>query len=408
MYRAIWLLNQEEDSDNDEASIASNQGHVPDPNIDLTADEHLAIHKNNLINAINSNNEVWKSKIIQENNTEGREVFVTQTASKVSWKFLAPMVYRSVRDISDDSQLAAYLGISPELFSDYNAPDGLISLLLSNRSVQTRLTRLSGLDIETKEADVETCLCQLVITVISTIDCNVELATNKLRFVTGGILADEKFAVKGISDAYFRNFDDELSLVLEVKRMKTWKKRDLCYRSTRFTQAVSSLMFSRAPTLIITQEQWKLLILSSEEGHQILQYPATLSACGPIDNSLIRCIALCLLASDPERNPKTVLPMKDLGLIVATQVQSAEKAVSKATPASILPRSISLKVPGTRKPLFIFNEMLLGKVDSAFSRCVWSMEEEGSTKEMSDDDDDMSDEDDDMSDLEEDEYDGLL
>ena len=131
------------------------------------------------------------------------------------------------------------------------------------------LNAIHRLPVGSDEIAVQTALTRLVSAVAGALNIEVEVSIGE-RMAVGGILAHNKYDVRGATDIVVRNSDDECLLVIVVKTEETFN--DNWYRDSRATQVLVPLYYFNGPVFIATSTSWKMFFENTER-NSIFTYP---------------------------------------------------------------------------------------------------------------------------------------
>ena len=129
-----------------------------------------------------------------------------------------------------------------------------------DRIVQERLELLNRLATNSSELDTQCALIDLIHSVAAVLKVKVKITTGQ-RMAVGGILAHNKYDVRGATDIVVRNSDDECLLVIVVK---TDTFNDNWYRDSGATQVLVPLYYFNGPVFIATNTSWKMFFEDSK------------------------------------------------------------------------------------------------------------------------------------------------
>lgn len=139
------------------------------------------------------------------------------------------------------------------------------------------------------------------------------------RYGVGGLLADNKYAVTGITDNGY-DADDVPKLIMEQKTGKTFQEGERWYRKSRGVQVFGALYWEGVPAMLATQSQYKLLV-ESPNRDRVYVFPATADDAHQTgrtaSDEFLAVLTLCLISTRQPMShknmhikPKVFTPIK--------------------------------------------------------------------------------------------------
>jgi hypothetical protein len=173
------------------------------------------------------------------------------------------------------------------------------------------------------------------------------------RMAVGGILADNRYNIKGITDICISNNDGVKLLVVEVKTKEAYPGTDNWYRQCKAPQVLTPLYHFNAPTFLATNRCWKVFFENSDR-NEIFTYPtarqlgddepddfANLLGVEVMGLEFIKMLIICLTAK-PAGEPKpTVIPVLPKVVLASSRIPDTSAKPSAPPPA---------KKPRTQEP----------------------------------------------------------
>jgi hypothetical protein len=144
-------------------------------------------------------------------------------------------------------------------------------IALPTSRVLVSLQRLINLPDGSQEDIVQDAVLGVIIAVANALNVGVDPSTNT-RMAVGGILAINKYNIKGKTDICISNSDGVKLLVIEVKTKEAYTGTDNWYRQCKSPQVLTALYHFNAPTFLATNRCWKLFFENSER-NEIFTYP---------------------------------------------------------------------------------------------------------------------------------------
>ena len=222
------------------------------------------------------------------------------TCSGIYHRYLHPSLYRNIRNVGTLNMLAALIKAPTDWEDRYNEV-----ITFGRGIVLNMLASLQGLHVMETEANVSAKYTVLVVTIANSLFMNVSYLSEKM-VILGGLLAHGKYEIKSRTDPVFY-FTDNMKkfLASELKREESFPQGEVWYRDTRGPQTLTALYAYNAPTLLLTQRQFKLFV-ENESRDQVLTYPfgdsvgdmdhINSALMAPVGRNLVKVIVICLLA----------------------------------------------------------------------------------------------------------------
>jgi hypothetical protein len=208
-----------------------------------------------------------------------------------------------------------------------------------NRSFRIAWASLLILSEDAAEIDVQTSLADVIKEVSNALGIQVRVKHSE-RMAVGGILAHNKYDVRGATDIDVRNTDDDCLLVIEVKTHETIAN-DNWYRDHRACQVIASLFYFNGPVFLATNKGWKMFFENCER-NSIFTYPTGSSGDSFVEllevevmgRQFVRAIIICLTAK-PAEPPAAPSPYKtpQKGTIAMTAQKPPDSNQKRRTPA---------------------------------------------------------------------------
>ena len=259
----------------------------------LATNERIAIHLENLHEAINRQN--WRLILTS---WEGMHVQYVEKpkASHIPHTLLFPPVYQSVKGIASLEHLANLLRTPPGWRE-------AVSRVLRDPLLINRLRFLRHLPAAAFESDVHSAFVGMAYRIADVLGLFVHISQQSVDRV-GGLLADETFDIASETDVFVLNRDNVCVFSTEIKTSTSFPQGDNWYRDTRGAQSFCSLYSKNAPLFLFNQEQWKALV-ENEARDEVLTYPFGVHDPIPFVNSLemepmgasfVEALAICMLS----------------------------------------------------------------------------------------------------------------
>ena len=280
------------------------------------------------------------------------ELIQKPTASNVLHTALNPMIYRNVQNAGSLNDLAVLLKSPEDWEARYN-------YIIQDGEIMWKLTSMKALPADTLESEIHARFSSLVVHISVLLRIRV-VANGETNLIVGGILARYQYDVRGRCDPHFSTRSGVHLIASEIKRAKVFKGHHMWYHNTRGVQVLMALYAFNAPTFLLSQQHWKLLV-ENEDRNAILTFPygdehsphvrsAQLASMG---SDFVRAIVICLLS-----NRRTVLEAKAarVGSSIPCITPEKPSLSSKSHATGVKEQKISarLETPsGIKQPSFV-------------------------------------------------------
>ena len=242
---------------------------------------------------------------------EGNVKLLSHTLSKLDSRFIHPVPIHQMKTVKSLDDLAVSLE-APENWEE-------IFNNVFSRSVLLRKIFYSFVNLpeNTREREIEDIFITLVVCLCTLLDSNIKVR-QKEPIAIGGLLAHKKFDIMGEADPIFVTPSGSVAFGTEIKTFETFHHDDPWYQESRAAQTLTLVYALRCPVFLFTQRAWKMF-LENDERDAILTFPvgtenysnrtpdaiaaAHLHQKAPVDESFLKAIAICILASDEEITP---------------------------------------------------------------------------------------------------------
>ena len=243
---------------------------------------------------------------------DGNVKLLSHTLSKLDSRFVHPAPIHQMKPVASLDELAVLLE-APENWEDIFNNVFSRSVLLRNKFYS-----LLNLPETTREREIQDKFIALVDCLCFLLDSKIEART-KEPVAIGGLLAHKKFDIMGEADPMFVTPSGSVAFGTVIKSFESFHHDDLWYQESRAAQTLTSVYALDCPVFLFTQIAWKMF-LENDERDAILTFPvgtgnypnrtpeaiaaAHLHQKAPVDESFLKAIAICILASDEEVTPE--------------------------------------------------------------------------------------------------------
>jgi hypothetical protein len=299
MYRAklIPQINEESDSEFDSEDLQEEE------RMELYTDEVVHWARNNevLQGKLSARPPKWRVEALL---STGYTLVRDPTASKVSSVVMHPGFYRAgnMAGVRDMDELARII-LPPHAATGWRE---LVAAVKEKRAIKALFRRFVSL-IQAPETEVEACLTTLIDVLGNELGVQC-CAKGHQTYAVGGLLAQKRFVVHGRTDVTFVDDSGRIVFVTETKTCRSFPTGRAWYHKSRGVQTLGSLFsFSgvRAPVLLVTPQQFKILFLVTEAGKmpQVYTFPPgpEVHLCGSYlaAEGLVDAVCISLLRSAP-------------------------------------------------------------------------------------------------------------
>jgi hypothetical protein len=221
-------------------------------------------------------------------------------------------------------------------------------MAFANGLIGRRMDALRSIPPGSLESLVQDALAQLVDAIALGLGLEVEVTT-KRRVAVGGILAENKYDVRGETDICVHRCNRCL-MVIEVKTKDIFGSGDAWYRKCRAAQILAPLYHFNAPTFLATTEYWKLFY-ENKQRDSIFTYPTArlLGVPQPSDftnilaiegmgRQFVKMVIICLTASDAEECEQNLTRSPERALNSAYSVGAVPDSAKKADKPESAPK----------------------------------------------------------------------
>lgn len=299
---------EDDDAKDDTTSIASDSSDE-DRALAMAPEDHLRRNLQNLQLARASSSS-WSLHPLPAH----RAHVVKPPASRIPASVLHPAGIRAMRFAAMESmeELAPYLEGCHTLPPDFVER---IDRVIQQPAVVEQHRSFYDLPLNVAESQIEDVFNNLVAALVFALDVHVPPVGRALPWSVGGLLADHLLSVHGRTDLYWVDHAGQYLVKTEFKTARSFARQRLWYRRSRGSQVLGALYsiggshrsrLDRAPTLLLTQQQFKLFV-ETRECDGIATMPEQHCMGSTAHPIFLKVLALCLLVAAP-RTPEPPAP----------------------------------------------------------------------------------------------------
>ena len=133
-----------------------------------------------------------------------------------------------------------------------------------------QFNQFRGLPEHTSEADIQSEFNLMVHSICIFLDTQIK-PKSETKVIIGGLLAWQQFNVTSRTDSHFL-FNNVHLLASEIKTAVTFPMGHAWYQSSRGIQVLAALYAYNCPTLLFTQQHWKLFV-EPKERNFVMTFP---------------------------------------------------------------------------------------------------------------------------------------
>ena len=237
---------------------------------------------------------------------DGNVKLLSPTLSKLDSRFVHPAPIHQMKPVKSLDHLAKLLG-APE-----NWEERFDAIYPSCMSLRDGFVRFQNLSDHSPEHRIQDYFIDLIYELRSALDIVIHIRS-KEPIAIGGLLAHKKFDIMGEADPMFVTLSGSVAFGTVIKSFESFHHDDLWYQESRAAQTLTLVYALGCPVFLFTQIAWKMFLENSERD-AILTFPvgtgnypnrtpeaiaaAHLHQKAPVDESFLKAIAICILASE--------------------------------------------------------------------------------------------------------------
>ena len=250
----------------------------------------------------------WEVQPQESTTSEGTQVQLIKwpTASQLSYMLLHPFLYRNLGRLENLNELAELLD-APQNWNE------ICNRILDHQVITATFFRLKTLPDNATEDTIQATFVSLVVNICTVLELLICTDQGK-KIIVGGILSRTEYDFMSKTDPFFVSHDGSPLLATEIKSQQAFPFGDCWYRDCRGVQVFAALYGQNCPTLLLTQQQWKLFV-ENPSRDSVLTFPfgndssesehvnSTLTK--GMGKTLIKTVVICLLSKFSSTSTKT-------------------------------------------------------------------------------------------------------